>query len=116
MYLLSSFSQAMAHLKMKHWTQAESDATSALEIDNLHLKSYQRRCVARLSMGKVRLALMDICSAQDCSELESKAQCVGDNDSKTTKNEINMLREKVEKALVDAALKAPRRKLPITVL
>jgi hypothetical protein len=109
----------MAHLKMKHWIQAESDATSAIEIDNLHLKSYQRRCVARLSMGKVRLAMMDICSAQDCSELELKAKCVGENDSKTTelaRNDINMLREKVEKALVDAARKAPRRKLPITVL
>ena len=31
---------------------AEADATSALQIDPLHYKSYQRRCVARLSLGK----------------------------------------------------------------
>lgn len=106
----------MAHLKLKHWTQAESDATLALEIDNLHYKSYQRRCVARLSMGKVRAAMMDVCSAQDCYAIEMKTKCQDDNTSNVTMNELKILRVKVDKALVEAARRAPRRKLPITVL
>jgi hypothetical protein len=117
--MLPNFSPAMAHLKLKHWTQAEADATSALEIDNLHYKSYQRRCVARLSMGKVRAAIMDICSAQDSYELEMKATFQDENDSRfmtSALNEIQMLRKKVEKALVEAARRAPRRQLPITDL
>lgn len=112
-------SQAMAHLKLKHWTQAEADATSALEIDNLHYKSYQRRCVARLSMGKVRAAMIDICSAQDSYELEMKTTVQDENESRFTTsvmNEIQMLRKKVERALVEAVRRAPRRQLPITAL
>ena len=112
----SSSSPAMAHLKLKYWTQAESDATLALEIDNLHYKSYQRRCVARLSMGKIRAAMMDVCSAQDCYEMEMKTKFQDDNTSKITMNEMKTLRDKVDKALVEAARRAPRRKLPLTVL
>lgn len=103
----------MTHLKLKYWAQAESDATSALEIDNLHYKSYQRRCVARLSMGKLRAAMMDVCSAQDCYELEMKAKCNPKTD--LASNELKVLRDKVEKALVEAAQRAPRRKLPVTI-
>ena len=92
--------RAMAHLKQKNWKQAEEDATSALENDPLHFKSYQRRCVARLSMGKLRQAMIDVCSAQDT--------CI---DSQSSLAEINKLRLKVEKALVAASQRAPRRKL-----
>ncbi len=109
----------MAHLKLKHWAQAESDSTSALEIDKFHYKSYQRRCLARLSMGKVRAAMMDICSAQDCYEIEKKKKYKDPGDSHrtvSTMEEILRLRQKVEKALVEAAKRAPRRKLPVTIL
>jgi len=92
--------RAMAHLKLKNWKQCEEDSTAALEIDPHHFKSYQRRCVARLSMGKLRQAMMDVCSAQDT--------CI---DSQSSLAEINKLRLKVEKVLVAAAKRAPRRKL-----
>ncbi len=62
---------------------------------------------------------MDICSAQDSYELEMKATFQDENDSRfmtSALNEIQMLRKKVEKALVEAARRAPRRQLPITVL
>ena len=107
---------AMAHLKMKSWAQAEADATSALQIDPHHFKSYQRRCVARLAMGKVRAAMVDICSAQDGCMLD-KSNAV---DAKSTYSnnlaEIQKLRKKVEKALVDSAKRAPRRRIPVTVV
>ena len=107
---------AMAHLKMKSWAQAEADATSALQIDPHHFKSYQRRCVARLAMGKVRAAMVDICSAQDGCMLD-KSNAV---DAKSTYSnnlaEIQKLRKKVEKALADSAKRAPRRRIPVTVV
>ena len=92
--------RAMTHIKLKNWKQAEEDTTSALEVNPHHFKSYQRRCVARLSMGKLRQAMIDVCSAQDT--------CI---DSQSSLNEINKLRLKVEKALVAASQRAPRRKL-----
>lgn len=92
--------RAMTHLKLKNWKQCEEDSTSALEVNPHHFKSYQRRCVARLSMGKLRQAMMDVCSAQDT--------CI---DSQSSLAEIDKLRLKVEKALVAASQRAPRRKL-----
>ena len=93
---------AMAHLKLKSWAQAEADATSALQIDPLHYKSYQRRCVARLSMGKVRAALLDICAAEDSCRLwmeHEKGSSSVASSAKSSLMEIQKLRLKVEKAL-----------------
>ena len=92
--------RAMTHIKLKNWKQAEEDATSALEVNPHHFRSYQRRCVARLSMGKLRAAMIDVYSAQDT--------CI---DSQSSLAEIDKLRLKVEKALVAASQCAPRRKL-----
>ena len=112
------FHVAMAHLKLKSWAQAEDNATSALQIDRLHSKSYQRRCVARLSLGKVREAMVDVCAAEDCCVLSKKEKHGVDNCAaiSSTLAEIQKLRVKVEKALVDTAKRAPRRKLPITIV
>ena len=60
--------------------------------------------------------MMDVCSAQDCYEMEMKTKFQDDNTSKITMNEMKTLRDKVDKALVEAARRAPRRKLPLTVL
>lgn len=94
----------MAHLKLKNWASAESDATAALSIDSNHSKSYQRRCVARLSMGKLRAAMMDACLAEDCFE--------NDGDTKSL-DEVRQLQRKVEHALMDAVKRAPRRKINV---
>lgn len=70
-------------------------------------------------MGKVRAAMIDICSAQDSYELEMKTTVQDENESRFTTsvmNEIQMLRKKVERALVEAVRRAPRRQLPITAL
>ena len=68
-------------------------------------------------MGKVRAAMVDICSAQDGCMLDKKTDAV---DAKSTHSnnlaEIQKLRTKVEKALVDAAKRAPRRRIPVTVV
>jgi hypothetical protein len=101
---------AMAHLKLKKWVQAEADSTSALRIDPLHYKSYQRRCVARLSMGKVRAAMQDVCAAMDAAGADDSA-------AESVLAEIRELRTKIEKKLAHLPTKcAMRRKIPITVL
>ena len=108
----------MAHLKLKSWPQAEDDATSALDIDPLHFKSYHRRCVARLSMGKVRAAILDACAAEDSCLLFMKEKREEDNpeNNESSLAEIQKLRIRVEKVLADAVKRAPRRRLPITIV
>lgn len=110
----------MAHIKMKNWSHAEDDTNSALQIDPKHYKSYQRRCVVRLSMGKLRAAMQDAFSAEECILLEIK-----ENDTCSSKslpkaqsglNEIRKLRNKVESAFVSAVKRAPRRKVPISII
>lgn len=106
---------AMAYLKLKSWTLAEEDATAALKIDPLHFKSYQRRCKARLALGKVRAAMADACAAVDSCVLsmESKRDENFEAGSRVSLAEVQKLRARVEKALVDAAQRAPRRKLAV---
>ena len=105
-----TFAPAMAHLKLKCWLQAEADATSALLIDPLHFKSYQRRCVARLSMGKVRAAMQDICAAMDAATADDSA-------GESVLAEIQQLRSKIERKLVELPAKcASRKKLSILPL
>ncbi|KAL7552566.1 hypothetical protein ACHAWF_015806 [Thalassiosira exigua] len=99
--------RAMAHLKLKRWAQAEADATSALQADPRHplrFKTYQRRGVARLHMGKLRAAMGDGCAAED--------HCTDEG----LMGEIRKLSVKIEKALVEATRRAPRRKMPIAVV
>lgn len=98
----------MAHLKLKNWTNAEADATNALAIDPYHSKSYQRRCVARLSLGKLRAAMIDACAAEDC---------LGTNENKDAKSldEVRRLQQKVQRALEKAVKSAPKRILKIEV-
>ena len=109
---IRNLNEAMTHLKMKNWEKAETDATSALEIDPLHFKSYQRRCVARLSLGKVRAAMMDICSAEDSCMIAKGTDATG-SAAQSSLAEIQKYRLKVEKALLDAAKGAPRRKMSL---
>jgi hypothetical protein len=109
-YQYLTFAPAMAHLNLKCWVLAEADATSSLQIDPLHFKSYQRRCVARLSVGKVRAAMQDICAATD-------AATANDSGGESALAEIQQLRKKIEKKLVELAVKCvSRRKLPITTV
>ena len=102
MLLLLNTHAAMAHLKLKTWSNAESDASHALAIDNGHSKSYHRRCVARQSLGKLRAAMIDAYTAEDC---------LGDIDTKA----VNELQQKVYRALVNAVKRAPRRKITVEV-
>ena len=89
---------AMAHLKLKNWLNAEADTTAALEINPTHSKSYQRRSVARLSLGKLRATMMDACVADDC--LDANQEC------KVFK-EVRRLQQRVQSALLHAVKCAP---------
>jgi hypothetical protein len=95
----------MAFIKLKKWSNAEADCTLALDIDPKHSKSYQRRCVARLSLGKLRAAMMDACNAEDYLGNDEKTLC-----------EIRELQQKVHRALMDAVKRAPRKKINVEVI
>lgn len=98
---------AMTHLKLKNWTNAEADATEALSIDPNHCKSYQRRCVARISLGKLRAAMMDAIAAEDCLINRQDTKLFG---------EVKGLQQKVQHALVEAVQQAPRRKICVQLV
>ena len=87
---------------MKEWAKAESDATSALNIDPSHVKSYHRRSIARSSLGKIRASLQDLHMAKTFAEN-------GSNDLKRIGVEI----EKVRMMMSAAIEKAPKKNVPI---
>lgn len=95
---------ALTHLKLKQYAKAESCCTSALQICSTHSKSLHRRSVARLSLGKLRGALLDAYSLED--------SCDTDNALDNVEN----LKSKCKDALVTAVERAPRRNVKITVV
>ncbi|EJK60588.1 hypothetical protein THAOC_19025, partial [Thalassiosira oceanica] len=120
--LLAYSNRAMANLKLKRWKAAEADATSALEIDPSHSKSLQRRATARLSLGKLRAATVDVCSARDCAsgsfvggqgEPEERAP---ENASERERQELERLSSRIDSALAKAIRDAPRRKIAVRTI
>ena len=104
---------AMAHLKKKDWLKAEDDASMALTFDASHVKSYQRRSVARASLGKLRAALLDLSRAE--VELESLGAAGGDVSG--MQKSIAAERKRVESLLRAAMKRAPKRcNVPIVVV
>ena len=101
-HILLNSHPAMTYLKLKNWTNAETDASHALAIDHGHSKSYQRRCAARQSLGKLRAAMMDAYAAEDC---------LGEFDTKA----VSELQQKVCHALEVAVKRAPRKRITIEV-
>lgn len=102
----------MAYLKIKDWNKAEIDATSTINIDPLHWKAYQRRSVARSSLGKIRASLKDLQTAKRI--LESKEE--KDSSTAATLKKIDADLEQVRLALLEAARKAPKKMIPIQVI
>ncbi|GAA5971689.1 hypothetical protein JCM8115_002184 [Rhodotorula mucilaginosa] len=53
--------RAAVYLKLREWTRAERDATTALELDGgVNLKAWFRRAVARRNLGRFELAKQDL--------------------------------------------------------
>ena len=106
----------MAHLKKKDWLKAEDDASMALTIDASHVKSYQRRSVARASLGKLRAALLDLSRAE--AELESlDASGGGVTGVGGMQRGIAAERKRVESLLRAAMKRAPKRcNVPIVLV
>lgn len=53
------------HTQLKEFGKAEADSDSALRVDSRHVKSLQRRAVARNALGKHRAALADLQTAAE---------------------------------------------------
>ena len=116
--LLAYSNRAMSNLKTKRWTAAEADATSALEIDPSHCKSLQRRATARLSLGKLRAAMVDVCSAKDCAS-GSFVDAQGEPEKQAAEREsqeIERLSSRIDSALTKAISNAPRRKIAVRTI
>lgn len=47
-------------LQLKEFVKAEADSDAALRVEPRHVKSLQRRAVARNALGKHRAALADL--------------------------------------------------------
>ncbi|KAL7444497.1 hypothetical protein ACHAXM_009356 [Skeletonema potamos] len=96
--------RALSYLKLKHWALAEDDATSALRICPNDAKCYHSRALSRISLGKLRAALLDVYAAED--------SC----DNNILKKEIEILKSKCENALADAVKHAPRRRVQVAIV
>lgn len=95
----------MAFLKLKQWKKAAADATSAIVLDPTHLKSYQRRALARSSLGMIRSALLDLNQA--------KILATNTPDEDIVMATIGKDCEKLSKMLLKAIEKAPLKKISI---
>lgn len=67
----------MTYIKLKDWKKAEDDASAAIQINKLHVKSYQRRAVARSSLGKLRAALGDARFAMSMTQQQQPIDKIG---------------------------------------
>lgn len=93
----------MAFLKLKQWKKAATDATSAIVLDPTHLKSYQRRALARSSLGMIRSALLDLNQA--------KILATNTPDEDVVMAVIEKDCEKLSRMLLKAIEKAPLKKI-----
>ena len=111
---ISLFNEAMVNLKLKDWHSAESDATTALQLDPLHFKSLQRRSAARMALGKVRASLQDLYDANSVLGIlkQKDLSAQGDQNGKLPQ-EINT--NQAEAELVKVMNKAPRREVIVQV-
>ena len=101
---------AMTQLKLKDWINAEADANEALRLDSTHVKSYQRRSVARLHLGKLRAALCDIQMALDVVDPTRHPK-----DTSVHKS-LLVEEQRIRQALMKAIHEAPKRKLQVSIL
>eukprot|EP00815_Leptocylindrus_aporus_P010014 CAMPEP_0116076748 /NCGR_PEP_ID=MMETSP0322-20121206/17461_1 /TAXON_ID=163516 /ORGANISM="Leptocylindrus danicus var. apora, Strain B651" /LENGTH=370 /DNA_ID=CAMNT_0003567149 /DNA_START=585 /DNA_END=1697 /DNA_ORIENTATION=+ len=103
--------RSMAYLKVLEWSQAEEDASSAIAIDQTHIKSYHRRAMARLRLGKVRAALVDINTAKSINKNSKDDSSQKEKFTKLLDREHHRLM-KVFLAIVKSS---PRRLLEVTL-
>jgi phosphosulfolactate phosphohydrolase-like enzyme len=95
----------MAYIKVKEWQSAESDATAAINLDPFHIKSYQRRSMARSSQGKLRASLHDLYRARMILS--------GIKETNEEMHRIHSDIDKIESLLLQAIKKAPKKLIPI---
>jgi len=98
--------RAMAFLKTKEYFRAEQDCNIALQINNKHTKSFQRRATARNMLGKHRAALNDLYTAQNIVAEDPAATAVAQKQFKA-----DIL--KTQELLKAAVQRAPLVKIPV---
>ncbi len=119
----------MAYLNLKDWKKAEQDATSAIQLDRFHWKSYQRRSVALCSLGKIRASINDLETAKRilAGDTNNGGTPPGGKGIKPappfTRKSTSAALKKIEKdleknraLLLEAIKKAPKKTIPIQVI
>ena len=96
----------MTYLKIKEYVTAEQDATSALSLDQSHIKSYQRRSKARIALGKFRAAIKDL----DYAIFLDKEQDDEDDNTKI-KKELQKEKEYCVQLFIRAIRSCPKRRI-----
>lgn len=115
----------MARLKLKDWYSAESDTTIAINLDPLHLKSYQRRSIARLALGKIKASLNDLYSAKAVLKILNQQQKQQQQITTTTslsqkeENRVKLPQDistnRIETEFLKIIKNAPRRKVLVEI-
>ena len=107
----------MAHLKLKEWQKAEDDASVAIMLDKLHIKSYQRRSTARFALGKIRASLKDLYQAKNIIiSLEKYPQNDTMDDVKGQMKVCDIKINQIELELKRIIQNAPKRKVKVKVI
>lgn len=66
--------RAFAHIKLENYGQAVADADRSLDLDPHFIKAYYRRGIARLALGKYKLALHDFRTVARLRPTDTTAQ------------------------------------------
>lgn len=90
--------RAMAYIKLNEYENARTDCSSALRLDETHVKSYMRRGTARNALGQHKAAFLDF---QKVKELEP------------ANKQATALCAKTREMIKNSARRAPRREIPI---
>ena len=102
----------MGYLKIKDWRKAENDATSAVNIDPSHWKSYHRRSIARSSLGKIRASRKDLQTAKQI--LENQKEKDGTIIASLKKIDADLVKNKT--VLIEVMRKAPKKVISIKLV
>merc|ERR1712187_504670 len=89
---ISHSNRAFAYVKLKKWTEAEDDCSTALTINAKNTKAKYRRAMARYELGKDEAALQDV--DQVLKELPDPSS---NKEAAALKNQIKVRLEKAAK-------------------
>ncbi|XP_017883545.1 RNA polymerase II-associated protein 3 [Ceratina calcarata] len=91
--------RALCQLKLENFYAAESDSSSAIQLDDSYVKAYHRRAMARMNLKQYREAKRDLEKALKLEPSNKEAKSLlSQVESKIKSSETNALKEHIEKS------------------